>query len=70
MDFIPKSQINIIPRDTNGWTKACILKKEFLKSNYEKDNISLMVDDSHDVLKEVKNLDIGIIPIHISTVID
>ena len=70
MNFIPKNQINIIPRDTNGWTKACILKKEFLKSNYEKDNISLMIDDSHDVLKEVKNLDIGIIPIHISTVID
>ena len=70
MNFIPKSQINIIPRDTNGWTKASILKKEFLKSNYEKDNISLMIDDSHDVLKEVKNLDIGIIPVHISTVID
>ena len=70
MNFIPKSQINIIPRDTNGWTKASILKKDFLKSNYEKDNISLMIDDSHDVLKEVKNLDIGIIPVHISTVID
>jgi hypothetical protein len=70
MDFIPKSNINIIPRDSNGWTKSCILKKDFLKGNYNKDNISLMIDDSHDVLKEVKDLDLGIIPVHISSVID
>lgn len=68
MDFIPTSNINIIPRDTNNWTKSPILKKNFLKANSNKDNISIMIDDSHDVLREVN--DLGIIPIHISSVID
>ena len=70
MDFIPLSNINIIPRDTNEWKKACILKKEFLKGNHNKKNISLMIDDSHDVLRELQDLDINIIPVHISSVID
>lgn len=70
MDFIKKENIYLISREEKEFLKACLIKKEFLKNNYKKDEINISIDDSHDVIREVENLDLGIIPLHITSIID
>lgn len=70
MDFIEKENINLISREEKNYLKACLIKSEFLQSHYEKDKINIVIDDSHDVIKEIANLDLGIIPLHITSILD
>lgn len=70
MSYIKKEHINIIPREGNGFKAAHDLKKEFLKSNINKENINIMIDDSHKVLDAIYELDLDIIPLHITSILD
>ena len=70
MDFIEKENINLISREEKNYLKACLIKSEFLQSHYDKDKINIVIDDSHDVIKEIANLDLGIIPLHITSILD
>lgn len=70
MNYMKKENINIIPRENNNFEKAHILKRNFLENNINKDNINIMVDDSHQVLDAVFDLNMDIIPLHITSIID
>lgn len=70
MDFIKQENINIIPRDSNNFMKAVALKRDFLKNNINKTCINILIDDSHQVLDEVYDLKMDIIPLHITSIID
>lgn len=70
MSFIKKENINIIARESKNYEKSCIIKAEFLKNNYDNNSVIIIIDDSHDVLKEIIKLDLGIIPLHISSIIE
>lgn len=70
MDFIEKENIYLISREEKNYLKACLIKSEFLQSHYDKDKINIVIDDSHDVIKEIANLDLGIIPLHITSILD
>ena len=70
MDFIEKENINLISREEKNFLKACLIKSEFLQSHYDKDKINIVIDDSHDVIKEIANLDLGVIPLHITSILD
>ena len=70
MDFIKKENINLISREEKDYMKACLIKSEFLKNNYKKGEVNIQIDDSHDVIREVQKLELGIIPLHISSIID
>ena len=70
MNFIKKENINLISREEKEFMKACLIKSEFLKNHYKENEINIMIDDSHDVLKEIENLDLEIIPLHITSILD
>ena len=70
MSFITKEQINILPRDTNDFKTAHDLKKIFLTGNTSKEEINIMIDDSHSVLYALNKLDLNIIPLHITSIMD
>lgn len=70
MSFINEERINIIPRESNGFKSSHILKKEFLEKNISKDSINIVIDDSHLVLDTICDLNIGIIPLHITSILD
>ena len=70
MDFIDYDHTNILPRDTNEWKKAKELKKEFIEGHIDKEHISIHIDDSHEVLKTLEDLDNGMILLHITSIID
>ena len=70
MDFIKKENINLISREEKESMKACMIKAEFLKKHFDKDKINISIDDSHDVIREVQNLNLGIIPLHITSILD
>jgi hypothetical protein len=70
MNFIKKENIILISREEKDYMKSCLIKAEFLRNHYEKDKINISIDDAHDVIKEVNNLDIGIIPLHITSILD
>lgn len=70
MNFIKKENVNLISREEKNYLKACLIKSEFLQSHYDKDKINIVIDDSHDVIKEVANLPIDIIPLHITSILD
>ena len=70
MDFIKKENINLISREEKGFMKSCLIKAEFLKNHFDKDKVIISIDDSHDVIREVENLDLGIIPLHITSILD
>lgn len=70
MDFIKKENINIISREEKNNLKSCLIKSEFLKAHYKKDEINISIDDAHDVIKEVEQLNINIIPLHITSILD
>ena len=70
MNFIKKENINLISREEKDYLKSALIKKEFLESHYNKDEINIIIDDSHDVLKEIEHSGLGIIPLHISSILD
>ena len=70
MNFIKKENINLISREEKENMKSCLIKSEFLKKHYDSNKINIVIDDAHDVIKEVMNLDINIIPLHISSILD
>jgi disulfide oxidoreductase YuzD len=70
MDFIGLEHINILPRDTNEWLKAKELKKRFIEGNINKEHINIHIDDSHEVLKKLEELDNGMILLHVTSLID
>ena len=70
MDFIKEENINIIPREGNNFKSAHELKKEFLNNNVDTSKINIIIDDSHLVLDAVYELNIGIIPLHITSILD
>lgn len=70
MDFIKKENINVISREEKQFMKSCLIKAEFLKNNYDKDKINIVIDDAHDVIKEIVNLNLDIIPLHITSILD
>ena len=70
MSFINEERINIIPRESNGFKSSHVLKKEFLEKNISKDSINIVIDDSHLVLDTICDLNIGIIPLHITSILD
>ena len=41
-----------------------------VKGNINKDSVNIMVDDSHQVLNAVYSLDLGIIPLHTTSILD
>ena len=70
MSFIKVENINIISREKKNYNKAYDIKKVFLKENCNTNEVNIVIDDSHDVIKEIMNLDLGIIPIHITSILD
>ena len=70
MSFIKEENIIIIPRESNGFKASHILKKEFLEKNTSKEFINFVIDDSHLVLDAICDLNIGIIPLHITSILD
>ncbi len=70
MSFITLDHINILPREGNDFKPAKELKRVFLKGNIDKDAVNISIDDSHNVLNEVYALNLDIIPLHISSIID
>ena len=70
MDFIDKENIFILPRDTNNFKKANVLKRDFLQDRLDNDDINIHIDDSHDVLKTLEELDNGMILLHVTSIID
>ncbi len=70
MNFIKKENINLFSREEKDYLKSALIKKEFLESHYNKDEINIIIDDSHDVLKEIEHSGLGIIPLHISSILD
>ncbi len=70
MNFIKKENINILPRDVNDYKSSTLLKKDFLKEHIDASCINIMIDDSHQVLDAVSSLNMEIIPLHITSIID
>lgn len=70
MDFIKRENINIISREEKNFMKAYDIKGQFLKEHYNPNEINIMIDDSHDVIKEVVRLNLGIIPLHITSILN
>ena len=70
MNFIAKENINIIAREEKNYLKAAIVKKEFLKENIDINKVNILIDDSHEVISEIIKLDLGIIPLHITSILD
>lgn len=70
MNFIKKENINLFSREEKEYLKSALIKKEFLETHYNKEEITIIIDDSHDVLKEADHLNLGIIPLHISSILD
>ena len=70
MNFIKKENINILPREKYGFKKAHELKKDFLKDNTNNNSINIMIDDSHQVLDAILSLNMNIIPLHITSILD
>ena len=70
LNFIAEENINIIAREEKNYLKAAIVKKEFLKENIDINKVNIMIDDSHEVINEIIKLDLGIIPLHITSILD
>ena len=70
MNFIKKENINIISRESKEYMRSFQIKGLFLKEKHSNDCVEIVIDDSHDVIKEIVKLDLGIIPLHISSIID
>lgn len=70
MKFIKKENINILPRDTNNFTKSKDLKKNFLIEHTKNDDINIHIDDAHDVMETLMDLDLNLIILHVTSLID
>ena len=70
MEYIKEENINIIPKEKNEFKSAALLKKEFLKDNVDQSAINIMIDDSHQVLDVIYELNMDIIPLHITSILD
>lgn len=70
MPFIDKKNVNIISRDNNEYKSAVSLKKQFLIDNNDPNYITMMIDDSHQVLDIIYDLKLDIIPLHNSSILD
>ena len=70
MNFITEENINIIAREEKNYLKAAIVKRDFLKENIDFNNVNIMIDDSHEVINEIIKLNLGIIPLHITSILD
>ena len=70
MNYIKEENINIIPRDENNFKSSTLLKKDFLKEHIDTSCINIMIDDSHQVLDAICSLNMNIIPLHITSIID
>lgn len=70
MKFIKKDNIFILPRDKNGFKKAYVLKRDFIKTRIKNDDINIHIDDSHEVLKVLRDLKMNIKLLHVTEIID
>ena len=70
MDFIKKENINVISREEKNFIKAYDIKGQFLKEHYNPNEVNIVIDDSHDVIKEIVRLNLGIIPLHITSILN
>ena len=70
MEYIKEENINIIPKEKNEFKSAALLKKEFLKDKVDQSAINIMIDDSHQVLDVIYELNMDIIPLHITSILD
>ena len=70
MDFIKKENIFILPRDTNDFKKANVLKRDFLQDRLDNDDVNIHIDDSHDVLKILRDMHKNIRLLHVTSLID
>ncbi len=70
LPFIKKENINIIPRDTNDFKKANLLKREFLIDRINNDDFNIHIDDAHDVLVILKDLREHLKVLHITSILD
>ena len=70
MIFIKKENIFILPRDTNDFKKANVLKRDFLQDRLDNDDVNIHIDDSHDVLKILRDMHKNIRLLHVTSLID
>ena len=70
MSFIKKDNIYILPRDKNGFKKAKELKRDFIKTRLKNDDINIHIDDSHEVLKMLRDLKMNLKLLHVTELID
>ena len=70
MKFIKKDNIFILPRDKNGFKKAKELKRDFIKTRIKNDDINIHIDDSHEVLKMLRDLKMNLKLLHVTELID
>ena len=70
MPFIKKENIFILPRDTNGFKKAKELKRDFIKERLNNNDVNIHIDDSHEVLKMLRDLKMNLKLLHVTEIID
>jgi len=70
MNFIKKENIIILPRDTNDFKKAKVLKKEYLMDRLDNDDINIHIDDSHEVMDLLKEMNKNLIILHTTSLLD
>ena len=70
MKFIKKENIFILPRDTNDFKKAKELKRDFLEKRVNNDDINIHIDDSHEVLDILRDLEMNLKILHVTSLID
>ena len=70
MKFIKKENIHILPRDTNNFKKAKELKRDFLDERINNDDINIHIDDSHEVMDLLKELNKNLIILHVTSMLD
>lgn len=70
MPFIKEENINIISRESNNMKPSTELKKNFVKEKINNNQINIIIDDSHQVLDALCSLNMNIIPMHITSILD
>jgi 5'(3')-deoxyribonucleotidase len=71
MPFINTKNIKIISREEKNQQSAATIKCNYLLENIkDKNSVNIHIDDSHNVLRQIDELDKDITPLHISSILD
>jgi len=68
--FMKKENRIIVSREANNMEQSSVLKCNYLKSLEKDDSIIIVIDDDPKILKDIKDLDIGIITLKDTVLVD